>query len=94
MKFSCPRYSLKINEFVFFIKVFYISCGTLLFCNGQEIPTIAFTLLEMKIVLNAVRAYKNPRFYFFDKALSCLAKVLYSKKNPIILSKKLQLLQK
>lgn len=36
----------------------------------------------MKIVLNAVRAYKNPRFYFFDKALSCLAKVLYSKKKP------------
>lgn len=62
MKFSCPGRSLYINDFVSFIKVFNISCGTLLFCNGQEIPTKAFTLLEMKIVLNAVRANKNQRF--------------------------------
>lgn len=62
MKFSCPGRSLYINDFVSFIKVFNISCDTQLFCNGQETPIITYTLLEMKIVLNAVRANKNQRF--------------------------------
>lgn len=35
----------------------------------------------MKNVFNVVRVYKNLRFYFFDKGLSCLVNVLYFKKR-------------